>query len=231
MEILPKRIYEILKNKGVSSIYHANSVMASCSMLRNRSLLSPGSADKHGLFHSAQTSAQLGRNFGIWDDVFTHATDIHRLTAAPNSRGPVLFELDVELIRNTSTGRAWVTKSDPAGWELNTPHERRWFATANDLDHYFSGDNAGHMAVFRHCAGKLPLLSHLRRIILDDPQQRVAGEVDCFSMAYGALRLAMSDGGIQVPIERRACETDCGCHNLYREDGDRTERMFSPHLV
>ncbi len=231
MEILPKRIHEILKEKGVSTLYHANSVMASCSMLRNRCLMSPGSADKLGLYHSAQTSAQLGRNFGIWDDVFTAPADIHGLTGTPNRRGPVLFELDIDIIRQTSTGRAWMTKSDPAVWEINTPHERRWFASANDLDHYFSRDNAEYMAVFRHCAGKLPLLSHLRRIILDDPNHCLSGNIDCFSMAYGALRLAMSDGGIQVPIERRACETDCGCRSGYREDSERTQRMFSPHLV
>ena len=63
MEILPKRIHEILKEKGVSSLYHANSVMASCAMLRNRCLLSPGSADKLGLYHSAQT-APRGRSSG-----------------------------------------------------------------------------------------------------------------------------------------------------------------------
>jgi len=231
MEILPKRIHEILKEKGVSSLYHANSVMASCAMLRNRCLLSPGSSDKLGLYHSAQTSAQLGRNFGIWDDVFTDSADVHGVTGNPNLRGPVLFELDVDLIKKTSTGRAWMTKSDPAAWQINLPHERRWFASANDLDHYFHRDNADYMAVFRHCAGKLPLVGHLKKIILDDPQHAVAEGVDCFSMAYGALRLAMSDGGIQVPIERRVCGTDCGCRKGYREEHERTERMFSPHPV
>jgi hypothetical protein len=194
-------------------------------------LLSPGSIDKLGLFHTAQTFAQHCRNFGIWDDVFTDLTDTHRLNGAPNRRGPVLFELDIEIIRSNHTGKAWVTKSGPTGWAVNMHQERRWFVTANDLDHYFNVANTDHMILFRHCGGKLPLLNHLRRIILDDPHHCVGADVDCFSMAYGALRLAMSDGGIEVPIEKRSCDADCACRHNYLDDPGETERMFSPFLV
>jgi hypothetical protein len=228
MEIVSKRVYEILRDKGVSSIYHASSVMAACNMLRNRCLLSPGSADKLGLFHSAQTSALLGRNFGIWDDVFTDTVDLHELTGEPNLRGPVLFKLDIEIIRNTVNGKAWVTKSNPAGWAVNTPHARRWFTSANDLDHYFDLGNADYMTLFRHCGGRLPLLNHLEQLIVDDPRLRIDGEIDCFSMAYGALKLAMSEGGTEAPIVRRTCDSDSGWRSHERIEMAETAQMFSP---
>jgi hypothetical protein len=228
MEIVSKRVYEILKDKGVASIYHANSVMAACSMLRNRCLLSPGSADKLGLFHCTQTSSQIGRSFGIWDDVFTETVDLHQLTGAPNRRGPVLFKLDIEIIRNTVNGRAWVTKSDPAEWAITTPHDRRWFSSANDLDHYFDLGNANYMALFRHCGGRLPMLNHLQEVIVDDPHFSIDGEIDCFSMAYGALSLAMTEGGIKAPIVRRGCNSDNGWYCNGMNDPGDAGKMFRP---
>jgi hypothetical protein len=230
MQIVAKKIYEILKDKGVSSIYHANSVMAACSMLRNRCLLSPGTAEKLGLFQGSKISARLGSHFGIADDVFTDSTDIHKHSGGLHRRGPVLFKLDIEIIRSTVNGKVWVTKSNPAAWQANTPHELRWFSSANDLDHSFTCGNAENMILFRHCGGKLPLVNHLKRITLDDPQLRVGGDVDCYSMAYGALRLAMSYSGIEVPIERRACDETCDCSSDYLEDIAESDRMFSPYI-
>jgi hypothetical protein len=232
MEILSKRIYEILKDKGVTSIYHANSVMSACSFLQNRCLLSRGSMDKSGLLQTSQISAKTGRNYGIWDDVFTDSVDIHRLAGSANTQGPVLFELDVEIIRQTYTGKVWVTKSNPAEWETLTHHERRWFVSAVDLDHYFARDNADHMTVFRHCGGKLPIHNHLKKIVLDDPELKTqTDQIDCFSMAYGAIRLAMSDGGFDVPVEKRVCDAACGCRDDYLNCSVDAERMFSPHQL
>jgi hypothetical protein len=228
MQIVSKRVYDILKGKGVSSIYHASSVMTACSVLRNRCLLSPASADKLGLFQSTQTSAKLGRNFGIWDDVFTEMTDLHQLTGAPNRRGPVLFKLDIEIIRCTVNGMAWVTKSNPSGWAVSTPHERRWFTSANDLDHYFDLDNAEYMTLFRHCGGRLPIANHLQEVIVDDPQISIEDGIDCFSMAYGALKLAMSESGMDAPILRRDCigDDDWYCNALNKPGN--AGRLFSP---
>jgi len=230
MQILSKRIYEILKDKGVSSIYHANSVITACHFLRNRCVMSRGSVDKHGLFQTSQISGQIGKNYGIWDDVFTDSVDIHRLAGNANSHGPVLFEFDIEIIRNTYTGKVWVTKSNPSEWEVETKHERRWFVSANDLDHYFTHGNSDHMTVFRHCGGKLPIQNHLRKIILDDPQLKIdSNQIDCFSMAYGAISLAMREGGLEVPIEKRVCDADCGCRDDYMNGSVDAERMIRPH--
>jgi hypothetical protein len=231
MEILSKRIYEVLKDKGVASIYHANSVVTSCNFLRNRCLMSHGAVDKLGLAQMSRISGQAEKSYGVWDDVFTDSVDIHKLEGGVNSQGPVLFELDIEIIRNTYTGKVWVTKSNPREWEAETKHERRWFISANDLDHYFTLGNSDHMPVFRHCGGKLPLQNHLKRIILDDPKLTIDDrQIDCFSMAYGAIALAMSEGGLQVPIEKRECDADCGCRHGYKSGVVDAEKMFSPRL-
>jgi len=231
MEILPKRIYETLKDKGVSSIYHANSVITSCHFLRNRYLMSHDAVARLGLVQKSLLSDQIGKNYGIWNDIFTDSVDIHSQHDNVNIHGPVLFELDIEIIKNTYTGKVWVTKSNPSDWEANTNHERRWFVSANDLDHYFTHGNSNHMAIFRHCGGKLPIHNHLKRIILDDPQlQTDTYQIDYFSMAYGAIKLAMTEGGIDAPIEKRTCKSGCSCLQNYRDSFTDAEKLFSPSL-
>jgi hypothetical protein len=137
------------------------------------------------------------------------------------------LELDLEIIRNTYTAKVWVTKSNPAKWEANLSHERRWFVSANDLEDNFSYGSFDHMIVFRHCAGKVPIHGHLKRIVLDDPRlQTDRHHIDYFSMAYGALQLAMREGGFDVPIEKRACSSDCSCLDNYKSRLVDTDRMF-----
>jgi len=231
MEILPKRIYETLKDKGISSIYHPNSVIASCNFLKNRCIMSRGVVDKLGLFQTSQIPSQIGKNHGIWNDVFTDSADMHKQAGSANSHGPVLFELDIEIIKQTYSGKVWVTKSNPSKWETNTKHERRWFVSVNDLETYFSNGDSDHMIIFRHCGGKLPIHGHLKKIILDDPQlQTDTHQIDYFSMAYGAITLAMTEGGLTAPIEKRACRPDCGCLNDYMNGIVNIEKMFSPRV-
>lgn len=228
MEILPKRIYEILKDKGVSSILHANSVDNSSLFLRNRCLMSREYIEKLGSQTTTPKPSHSGNNYSIWNDIFADSIDKHKSTNSAHEHGPVLLELDIEIIRNTFTGKVWVTKSNPAKWDSNTHHERKWFVSANDLTHNFSYGSFDHMVVFRHCAGKLPLLSHLNRIILDDPKLHTdQHQVDYFSMAYGALKLAMREGGFEVPIERRACNKGCDCLNNYKEGIVDPDKMFN----
>ncbi len=231
MEILPKRIYEILKDKGISSIYSANSVITSCSFLRNRCLMSHASLAKAGLFHNSQISGKLGHKYGIWNDIFTESLDIHNHSGSINHLGPVLFELDIEIVKNSYSGKVWVTKSNPCKWETNINHERRWFVSASDLDNYFSEGNTDFMIVFRHCGGKLPIQGHLNKIVIDDPKLETDEyQIDYFSMAYGAIKLAMTEGNIEAPIEKRGCRSDCGCLGDYKSKITDPEKMYSPCL-
>lgn len=205
--------------------------MTSCAFLRNRCLMSHATIEKLGLFQTSRISDQASKIDGIWNDIFTDAADFHIHSQRANTYGPVLFELDIELVKNTFTGKVWVTKSNPAKWEKDVKHESRWFVSANDLESYFSYGAFDHMCAFRHCGGKLPLLNHLKRIILDDPKLKTdTYDIDYFSMAYGALKFAMSEGGTDAPIEKRKCEADCSCFAHYRKRGLDTEKLFSPRI-
>jgi hypothetical protein len=71
----------------------------------------------------------------------------------------------------------------------------------------------------------------LKEIIVDDPQlETTKSKIDYYSMAYGALRLAITEGGIDVRIKKRKCPDHCGCLDVYQSDSDKSEAMFFPKI-
>jgi len=230
LEIASKRVYEVLQEKGVETIYHANSVITACQFLRTGSLMSRGTIERKGLYQTPQKSDQTDKQYGIWFDVFADSADIHARAKRANVYGPVLFVIDSELIKNTYTGKMWATKLNSTKWD-GTPYEQRWFVSADEFEKNFVRGRFDQMIVFRHCDGELPFKKYLKEIILDDPQLSTSkSKVDYYSMAYGALRLAITEDGIDVKIKKRKCPDNCSCLEYYQSDSDKSEAMFFPKI-
>jgi hypothetical protein len=227
MDLPSKHVLEILSNSRVGELHHANSVATACQFLRSKSLMSRGMVERCGFSQTPQASDEIDRRYGIWFDVFLDSVDIHSRAGRSNVYGPVLFVLDSKLIERKYTGRIWVTKLNPTKWAKKSASQR-WFQSKADLEEGFVRGNFDQMLVFRHCGGELPFGSYLKRIILDDPKCEVQNGVDCFSMAYGALKLAMADGGLDVPIERRVCPQGCLCFEEYVQAEEMVSMMFDP---
>lgn len=228
MDLPSKDVHKVLVSKGIAAIHHANSVITACQFLRGRALLSRGTIERRRMFQTPQASDPVDRRRGLWFDVFTDSVDIHARAAAINFYGPVLFVLDVDLIRDAYTGKVWVTKLNPTKWD-GTKREDRWFQSIDDLTENFTKGDFNQMIVFRHCGGELPMAKYLKHIVLDDPKMKEKkSNIDYFSMAYGALKLAMTEGGIEVPIQRRGCAGGCGCAKFHAGNPKWVEKMYVP---
>ena len=229
MDIPSKQVYEVLRDAEVKSIFHANSVITACQFLRSGSLMSRGTIERKGLYQTAQNSDLIDKKRGIWFDVFMDSVDIHHRASRANVYGPILFILDLNLIKRSYTGRVWVTKLNPTKWG-EKDHRKRWFLSRKDLEENFVYGNFDQMIVFRHCGGELPFKQYLQEIILDDPAIRSKTGIDYYSMAYGAIRLAMTEGQIKARISKRECEKDCSCESDYKKDRRRTKELFVPGI-
>ena len=229
MDIPSKHVYEVLVDAGVTQIYHANSVITACQFLRSGALLARGTVERMGCHQTPQSSDKSDKRYSIWFDVFADSVDIHDRARRDNVYGPVLFVLDAKKIRDAYTGRIWVTKLNPTKW-AGLSDEERWFRSKQDLVSNFVHGQFDQMVVFRHCGSQLPFGGFLSKIIIDDPKLKTDEDVDYFSMAYGAIQLAMSDGGIRVPIRRRACPLGCECIDNYANNQERTYKLFAPHI-
>jgi len=227
MDLPSKKVFSVLQANRVEYLYHANSVITSCQFLRNGALLSRGSVARKRLYQTPQKSDDDDKAFGLWFDVFTDSVDIHKRASQANFYGPVLFV--IRLADLGYTGRIWVTKLNPIKWEGKPRHDK-WFSSVQELQNEFSAGRFDEMVVFRHCGGELPIKKCLAKIILDDPRLETSKRrIDYFSMAYGALKLAMTEGKIDVPIEKRRCSGGCKCERYY-ERGKTTTEMFFPKL-
>jgi hypothetical protein len=230
MELHPESVYEILKDKGVETLHHANSVITSCQFLRSGSLISRGTIQRNELYQTPQKSDSIDIEHGVWFDIFTDSVDIHARASQVNFYGPVLLVLDSEIIKDPYTGKVWVTKLNPMKWD-GKPYEKRWFTSEEDLERNFKYGRFDQMIVFRHCGGELSFKDYLREIILDDPQLEVAeSQIDYYSMAFGALRLAMAEGGIEAEISKRECGQYCRCVRRYQSNTKWAKQMFFPGM-
>lgn len=171
MNIKSSYVLEILKNEGVNYIYHANSVANACIFLKSKSLVSRGNVERLGIKQTPQSSDGIDKRNSIWFDVFTDSVDIHFRASSINVYGPVLFEINADIIKHAYTGNIWITKLNPTKWKGKSRKER-WFQDRKELEENFDKGTFDHMIVFRHCGGELPFKNHLRKIILDDPKRK-----------------------------------------------------------
>ncbi|MCC7065887.1 MAG: hypothetical protein IT456_23980 [Planctomycetes bacterium] len=227
MQIPSAKVIEVLHSVGISRLYHANSVATACQFMKGRSLLSRGICERKGLKQTPQASDSLDKRYSIWFDVFMDSVDIHDRAKRANAYGPVLLVVNTSIITQCYTGAIWVTKCNPTRWS-GTNSDARWFQGAADLKSGFVKGRFDQMIVIRHNGGELPLQNHLEEIILDDPKHQDAEGTDTYSQSVGALRFAMSEGQLDVPIRRRKCSHACGCTAAYTNQSQR-RKMFDPH--
>lgn len=228
MDLAAQHVYDVLSEKKVTTINHANSVVTACEFLRRGALLSRGTAERQGLLQSSQDSDEIDKRHSIWFDVFADSVDIHGRASRVNVYGPVLFILDAAIVTKAYTGRIWVTKLNPTKWG-GVPPKDRWFQNKADLKNLVKG-RFDQMVVFRHCGGELPLASFLKGILLDDPGITTKDDLNLYSVAWGALTLAASQGGVSVKISKRKCVVGCGCVAGYKKDVKNTIKLFVPRL-
>jgi hypothetical protein len=182
-----------------------------------------------GITQTPQESDDIDRRYSIWFDVFMDSVDIHHRARRANVYGPVLFVFDLKLIDRNSTGRLWMTKLNPTKW-AGKSEKQRWFQNKTEIEEEFVVGQFDQMLVARHCGGELPFGRYLNKIVLDDPERKTENDVDIYSMAVGALRLAMDDAKLDVPIERRECRPGCVCTDYWGANNDRLLQMFDPKI-
>ena len=229
MELNAKALLQVLKEKGVDTLYHANTVQTACAFLHQGHLMARGIVDERGLAQTPQQTDDLDKRYGIWYDLFLDGVDIHDRTRRRNYYGPVLFEFDIGLLSQDWLPSLWVTKSNPQNWKDEDKAADRWFATVDEFSTNYQKGNFDKMFVLRHVGGLLRLQPFLRKIVIDNPNQTIRG-VDAYSQAVGALRASARVAGLaDTHIEARVCRDGCKCVELYDEMYAQTlENFFAP---
>ncbi len=216
-----------LQGKRARAFNHANSVRTSCSFLQKGALLSRAYIQNHSLSQTPQPSDAIDQQFGIWNEIFLDAVDIHARARRNNHYGPVLFVLNMESILrdNSMQGAVRVTRENPIYWKAGQTEAERYFETTEQFSSEYNLGDFGRMFTIRLGDGRLPLGPHLSTIVLDDPHIKSNGD-DAYTIAQEALLEAARIGGLEVKIIRRQCSDNCKCATTYQNGWRSLKGLF-----
>lgn len=215
MELNSDDILEILADKEITELHHANTVRTACTFLRHAHLMSRGNIEEANLPQTSQQTDEVDMKYGLWYDVFLDGIDIHSRAKQRNFYGPVVFVFDVQLFAEEWLSSVWVTKKNPQNWVDDEPLSERYFQTTEEFRDGYRKGNFDKTFVLRHVGGLLRLSPHLKRIELDNPEVELDG-LDSYSMAAGGLIASARAGGLENPsIRKRKCSRICRCVDQY----------------
>lgn len=205
-------IKHILTEKGITHLYHVNSVATASTFLENGGLLSRGAVEDYGLFQTPQETDNKDKDVDVFYDIFFDSVDIHQRIRNLNHYGPVAFVYSIDLIDTLPQGSIKITKDNPIRWNPDMTEDEKYFLSEGELRLWFNkGDFTQHITV-RHQIGPLSF-DYLEKIIIDDPG---VDDTRYFENAYRHLQDLIDEYVADVPLEVRQCPLGCGCQEQYR---------------
>ena len=207
-----KDIQRILLEKEVAHLYHANSMATACTFLENGGLLSRGAVEDFGLYQTPQETDATDKLLDVYYDIFFDSVDIHERIGKINHYGPIVFVYSTDVLETLPEGTIQITKYNPIRWFPNTPENKRYFSSEEELYFgYTKGDFTQHITL-RHQTEALPF-DYLEKIIIDNP---MIDNTSYFENAYCHLQFLIEKYAPWICLEIRQCPLGCSCHQQYR---------------
>ena len=205
-------VYEVLIEKGVNQLHHANTVTTSCSFFQLGGLASRGYVADNRMPQTPQYTDNLDRRLGIWYDIFLDGIDLHARERIRNNYGPVLFTLPTAILLNLPAGtEVNVARKNPSNWVIGETDADRYFMSQDELrDSYTYGDFGQHV-ILRTNDGILPFDQGQLNIILDNPQCQLRNGNDAYTSAVRRLQGSAIANGLNINIVMRRCRQGCRC--------------------
>mgnify|MGYP003145855417 CR=1 FL=1 len=201
-------LYDILKAKGITHLYHANTVSTSITFLNQGHLLSRKYVQDNNLFQTPQYTDAKDKKFGIFDDVFLDFIDIHKEWKKHDFYGPFLFAFDIEILRSDLIKTLRITKKNSSNWKDNEPEKDWYYSDLSEFNDNYKKENKrnniGSMIILKDIDGKLPLRPYLSKMIFDNPNLTVnlKGEKKYLSNLLGAKLYEVVNDNNYIDIKR-----------------------------
>ncbi|THV61981.1 hypothetical protein [Chryseobacterium candidae] len=223
MRLNNHELYDFFVEKRILALYHANTVGTSITYLQNGGLLSRGAVESKGLFQTPQPKSDYkDKQVNVWNDVFLDTADLHTAFSRENYYGPILFELDRELIKDENF-EIWITKNNPMYWDVNSTMEERYFQNVDELKKlWHTIDRQRKMITIRNNDSPI-LFNYVRKVFVDDPQHSIKidnEDVILFNSAKNEIIKNLPDNHILKGkfIPRPDCVKWCKCRKDYKAD-------------
>lgn len=230
MPIDAEELIGVLQSKNVEYLYHANTTKTALSFIRNAGLLSRGAVDILGEVQTPQYTDDADKRFGVWNDIFFDAVDIHERIRNNNKYGPVLFVYNLEVLKTAKEDGLRIVKLNPSSWNDNTTEEQKFYTDINDFDlHYCRGD-FNTQITFNNFTTPLLFACGLEKIIVDTVRIKYR-DIHVGTNMLKAIRDAVVEHSPDElsKICIRSCPIDCKCHQTYLDMyNPKFERLLFP---
>lgn len=204
-------VKDFLKSVGVDKLYHVNTVVTSLSFINQGGLLSRQTAEIMGVTQTPQSSDDIDREFGIYNDIFFDSVDIHDRAKRPNDYGPVMFVYFVDVLDTLTEYDICITKDNPIYWNEGMRDNEKYFSSEQEILFGFSkGDFNKHITI-RNISVPLPF-NYLEEIVIDDPGME---HIELLNKAKESIESALNIIGVPVPVSVRKCSLNCSCLSKY----------------
>lgn len=168
MRLNNKELFELLSEKGIHHLYHANTVRTSRTFIEQGGLLSRGAVESKGLEQTPQSSDEIDKIFDVWNDVFLDTVDLHTYFNRQNYYGPVLFKLTTVFLNELDI-EIWVTKDNPINWNQEMTMEQKYFSSVAELrENWDSYARQRKMTTIKNNSEPI-LLNYVEEVIYDNP--------------------------------------------------------------
>jgi len=220
------RLHKLFVEKGITHLYHANTVATSITFIQQKGLLSRGAISNRQLYQTPQSSDRKDRVFGIWNDVFLDTHDLHSHFRRDNRYGPVLFKFSIDFLLKTKS-EVWVTKDNPIRWTKGMRSNDKYFSSVSRMKREWDNYKPERRMITIVNNSKAILFKYLQEVILDDPYL-LLDEIDLFAIARRQLQKAIKASDLDVKIKARKCSV-CYCKDNYFEKSESDlKRLFYP---
>lgn len=91
-------VKKVLIHKGVTELFHVNSVITSLTFINNGGLLSRETVEEYNLPQTDQKSDGIDKKFNIYNDIFFDSVDIHERAKDVNNYGVITFVYSVDVL-------------------------------------------------------------------------------------------------------------------------------------
>jgi len=234
IKVSPEELYDFLSNKKLYYFYHANTVKTSCTLIRQKGLLSRGEIEARGLPMTTQFSDNIDKQFDVWNDIFFDIVDLHGYFPRQNAYGPVCFKIRNEFLLDNNLPNICITKNNPIYWRVGMTEEERYYSSVNEYIAEFEKcmrNNTIQTKMFTiHSTRKrIPYKKYLAEIILDNPAVEV-NNISLYALAKEALLTALNDSKMSAGILKTRICNNCFCKNNYfnQVSVDELEKLFKP---
>jgi hypothetical protein len=209
-----KELYDFLKGKKVSNLFHANTVATSITYIEEEGLLSRQDIEGRGLYQTPQSSDAIDKLFDVFDDIFIDTRDLHKHFSRQNHYGPVLFKFGLELLLDDSV-EVWVTKDNPIHWDRLSDPVDNYFQSVKELSENWDNYDIQKKMLTIRKPSKPISFSYLEEIILDNPKVLINDDISLRKESRTALKKAIKENyHLGDILAWRKCR-HCFCEDNY----------------